>query len=372
VSLVTPQAAAAPAASHPLHTRLVEVELLGAAAGSYRTRGTIVDLRKRGFVPLAGELQNAGFIHHMRLDLEIDAARRRVERVDVAQPYVAFEAGERTGGDCCRDPAGRLQALMGTTLDASFARRASEHFGGPLGCSHLLTLAQTIGRCLPSALDREEALRASGAVPRRDGERIFKRALFVDGLQAGEKGVEIAVQLSDLHTAPVDAIRQAIDRLELQEEVRGCARIALEGFAIESLEAVERRRRQEELAEGRWRDRAAALEGLRGRRVLPGLGSALFRAFGERPEERLLLDALLHLAPGFVQCVAALTDTSGPRTGPPPAYATSGGGSDACYMWRRGGGLARVPGTTPEPAAADGRAPAGGAKPEAPEAGSGG
>ena len=344
MTLSAPQtpAASATATSHPIHTRMIEVELLEAGPGRYRSRGSIVDLRKRGFVPMAAELQGAGFIHHMTLDLEIDAGTRRVESVDVTQPYIAFEASEASGGECCRDPAPRLQVLSSAILDAEFARSASRAFGGALGCSHLLTLAQTVGRSLPFAIEREQMLQNGGAAPRLPGERIFKRTVFIDGLHASSAQIEIAVQLSDLHTAPRATLEAALDRLEIQEEVRASANIALEGFALDAVQGCERTRDRGTLQEAGWRDCGDELEPLAGRGIVPGLGSELFARFGDREERRLLLDTLLHLAPGFIQSVAALTDTWLSSSGPPPAYVTTGGGSDACYMWRRGGGFAAM------------------------------
>ena len=89
------------------------VELLQAERGRVRVEAVILDLRKQGFVPTGGDLQSAGFIHHMQLRLELDPAQLRIERLETAQPTVAFEPGPASGGDCCRDPAPRLQALVG-------------------------------------------------------------------------------------------------------------------------------------------------------------------------------------------------------------------------------------------------------------------
>src|SRR5207249_985813 len=86
------------------------------------------------------------------------------------QPTVAFEPSATTGGESCRDPIGRVVALAGATLDATFNRRLTGIIGGPLGCSHILTLARLLGSTVAWALQCDRA--TPGAV-RQAGERLF-------------------------------------------------------------------------------------------------------------------------------------------------------------------------------------------------------
>ena len=188
-------------------------------------------------MPTGGELQTAGFIHHMQLSLEVDLESARIERLATAQPTVAFEPTPLSGGDSCRDPAPRLQALVGERLDGGFVRRLGSVFGGPLGCSHLLTLAQLMGASVPRflALAPEPAARAPG-------DRIAKRALFLDGFEAPGGGLEIALQLSEFLTRPGAAVTYPLDRLARQHEVRVLARLDAGVSRLESLDAIERER----------------------------------------------------------------------------------------------------------------------------------
>jgi hypothetical protein len=90
-----------------------------------------------------------------------------------------------------------------------------------------------------------------------------------------------------------------------------------------------------------------------GLNVMGGLGGEVLRRFaGTRgePETRRLLDVLLNVAPGFIQCMAALTDRwlAGPRSATSgsvgsPAFSV-GGSADSCYMWRSEGALLQVRG----------------------------
>ena len=80
-------------------------------------------------------------------------------------------------------------------------RRLGSVFGGALGCSHLLTLAQLMGASVPRFLALSPELAA-----RAPGERIAKRALFLDGFEAAGGGLEIALQLSEFLTRPEAAM----------------------------------------------------------------------------------------------------------------------------------------------------------------------
>jgi len=328
----------------PLHTRTLVVELFRAERDRLRAEGVILDLRKLGFVPTGGDLQTAGFIHHMQLRLELDAASTCVERLETAQPIVAFEPSPASGGDCCRDPAPRLQALVGHALDAGFARQLANAFGGPLGCSHLLTLARLVGSSVPGFLAAQPRLDE-----REPGERIAKRCLFLDGFERADGALEISIQLSDFELSPSRGVSLPLDRLARQHELRVLARLDRELTTLVSLDAIERLRDPEHLDATPWRSRRAALAPLEGGPALRGLGARVLETLGPGPAEARLRDALLNLAPGVIQCLAALSHRlvasfarGGPRPTRIPRELSVGGYPDSCYMWRSGGPMARA------------------------------
>lgn len=341
---------------HPLHTRSLTIVLRQGEDGATLARGDIIDLRKTGFVPMPDGLQTAGIVHHMILEARV-GADRRLERLETAQPFVAMEPSPGSRGECCRDPAPRLQALLGRRFDADFASALSKTFGGALGCSHLLTLFHLLASALPRALDDEaEVLRAAGA-PRAAGERFFRRSVFVDGHEPAEGELQLAVQLSDFHSGPLAAVQERLDQLALQHEVRVLAALDMASVSITSLSVHERTRTRETVAEAAWRDSSERVAGFTGRAIMPGLGGALRAELAGHEDAQRLLDALLQLAPGFVQCTPALTDrmitrlAQRPTGGGPrgreglPDFLALGGATDSCYMWRAGGPL--VPIRTP-------------------------
>jgi hypothetical protein len=330
------------ASGHPLHTRTLTAEAFRSGMGRLRVDGVILDLRKCGFVPTGGELQTAGFIHHMQIALEVDAASARIERLDAAQPTVAFEATPETGGDSCRDPVPRLQALVGERVDAGFVRRLGAVFGGALGCSHLLTLAQWMAASVP------RFLAAPALAERAGGERIAKRALFLDGFERAGGGLEVAIQQSEFETNPQAGLHWPLERLARQHELRVLARLDAGVSRIEAIDAVERERGPATRASAPWRSRREAVAGLTGGPPLRGLAARVLAQIGDTPEDAPLRDALLQLAPGTIQCLAALSHRlvaqfqgGRPASGAIPRELSVGGYPDSCWMWRSDGVMAR-------------------------------
>jgi len=332
------------ASGHPLHTRTLVVETFYAGSGRLRIEGVILDQRKCGFVPTGGELQTAGFIHHMQLTLEVDAASGRIERLATAQPTVAFEPSALSGGESCRDPAPRLEALVGERLDAGFVRRLGGAFAGPLGCSHLLTLAQWTSASVARILAAEAALGM-----RAVGERVGKRALFLDGFERPEGGLEVVIQQSEFETSPQAGVTYPLDRLARQHELRLLARLDAAVSRLEAIDASERERGPTTLASAAWRSRREAVAGLAGGPALRGLAARVLAQLGDAAADGPLRDALLNLAPGVIQCLAALSHrlvvhfAGGDATpGQIPRELSVGGYPDSCYMWRSAGAMARA------------------------------
>jgi hypothetical protein len=86
--------------------------------GLLDARGSLLDLRTRGFLPVGGSMQGMGIIHHMELGWIVDPATGVVRQWAPAQPTVAFEATPETAGESCRDPIDRLASAT----DARSAR----------------------------------------------------------------------------------------------------------------------------------------------------------------------------------------------------------------------------------------------------------
>lgn len=329
----------------PLHTRALSVSLTHAAPDRLTASASLLDLRKRGFVPVGGDLQPAGIVHDMRIDAEFARPSGALIRIVARQPVVAFEPSPLTGGESCRDIAGTLEALVGTAPGDAWSRRVGEVSGGVRGCSHLVTLAQLLGPTVQRALEHDRRL--FGPAPgRRPGERVFRRDIVVDGaLGASGDAVGLSVQLTDLHARPAPPVAASMDRFAEAVEVRALAEVALGSQALVDLRLAVRRRDRETL-DADWEARDALATVLRGLKLGRGVSAALVEQLAGCPDDRPVLDALLALAPTLIQVYAALSEHW-------PAMAAHAGwvvglGSrpDACWMWRGGGALdrARAPG----------------------------
>jgi hypothetical protein len=316
-------------------------------------RASLTDLRKRGFVPVAGDLQTMGIVHHMLLDAIVDPTTATLDAIAAAQPAVAFEPSAATEQESCRDPIGRVAALAGTRLDADFTRRVSAAIGGPRGCSHLVTLAHLLASTAALALaqDRER----HGAPPTRPaGERVFRRDLSIDGHEVAPGRAALGIQLQDLLFAPAPALARPMERFGGQLEIRLLADVDVNTFTLTGVSGAERRRGVADLETAAWEPRDDALAGLAGLRLTSGATAALLTRFGATPADRPLLDSLLMLVPALIQVVAALSEGWAAAYKASPSVVAMGGLPDSCYMWRREGALTRrrdAEGAPPRPPA---------------------
>lgn len=330
---------------HPLHTRALSVTIVAGDDGAWRAHASLLDLRKRGFVPVGGDLQSSGIVHHMQLDADVDRATGTVRRLDARMPSVAFEPSALTRGESCRDVAGGVAALAGARVDGGWAATVGTAIGGPRGCSHVLTLAQLLGPTVAWARARDRALHGD-APERRPGERIFRRDVVVDGVEEEPMVLGLGLQLLDVHHRPADVepVAASMDRFAAALEVRGHARVRMGTHTLEALTLAERRRRREQM-DAPWTPRddvAGALDGL-------SLGRGVSAALVERiraADDRPVLDALLALAPALIQVYAAVSETWPDQAQRDRWLVGLASRPDACWMWRADGPLlrARAPG----------------------------
>jgi len=329
-------------AGRPIHSRNLDVEVVLAPDGCWEVRAELVDLRKSGFVPIAGDLQFAGLLHHKQIRARVDPRAARIESISAEQPRVAFEASALSRGESCRDPVRRIEALAGSALDAGFSRRLNDAIGGPRGCSHVLALARMLGSSLSHALRARDA-----SDPFRPGERVFRRSLAIDGTQAARDSIEIALQLTEVRFAPAAEIARPTARIERMHEVRALAAIGVgaDGLSqmgaarLRSLALEERVRGAGELTDERWRGLSEA-NSLVGQPLTGSVTPRILEAFPERAAGDPAIDLLLQLAPGLLQCASSSLGEVWPALAARSDSAiVCAGPTDSCYIWRRGGGL---------------------------------
>lgn len=329
-------------AGHPLHTRSLTIRSIQGSDGRHDLQATVLDLRKCGFVPVAGFLQASGIVHHMTLAGTLDPDTRILESFEGGQLTRAFDPSALTRGECCSDPLPRLAALAGEKLDSRFVATLRDAFGGPLGCSHLLTLAQLFASSLSHALDWD-ARQSSASRTRRPGERVFERAVEIDGYELSDGRLQVTVQLTDLHFVAAPEIAVPMAQFGAQSEIRISAVVDLaNGMALGSLEGYSRIRDFDGLEVARFIDRSSELRYLDGQNIMSGISKRLLGRFGGEPGDRPFLDALLMMAPGYLQCLASLSERWPADAKSKPSLLGVMGRPNSCYMWREGGPVQRA------------------------------
>jgi hypothetical protein len=326
---------------HPLHTRALAVTVRQGDAEHVDVASYVLDLRKRGFVPVGGDLQSSGIIHHMEIRATVATGDRRVVAIEAAQPTVAFEASEATGGESCRDPIATIEALGGTRLGSEWTGRVGDALGGPRACYHIFTLAHFMGSSIERALDREAALGIAG---RPAGQRLFRRDVVVDGAQRADRAIGLAVQLLDLHATAAAGTTLAMDRFAESLEMRGTVALDRMTGAVDAPVFAERRRTAATVASAPWTERPDVGERLRGVSLLAGATRTLRARFPTDADDGPLRDALLMLAPALVQVFAAITDDWSRLARDEGWVVGMGGRPDSCWMWRRDGALEQMRG----------------------------
>src|SRR5438128_1829131 len=158
------------ARGHPLHTRALSVVLAARADGKLDVHGAVLDLRKRGFVPVAGDLQGAGVIHDMRLAGTIDPASARLETLAAEQRSVAFEPSAVTGGERFAEQLEvrlvvevEFPALTIGRLEAAERRRGAADLEDAAWRARGEAVAWLVGRRLGGGITAELLARLGGA-----------------------------------------------------------------------------------------------------------------------------------------------------------------------------------------------------------------
>jgi Protein of unknown function (DUF2889) len=321
----------------PLHTRSLSVSLTQAEPPLVAFHGYVLDLRKRGFAPVGGDVQATGIVHHMEVDGTIDATTGRIVTITSRMPTVAFEPKPATGGDTCRNVGSRTALLEGVSLGDAFARSVGAAIGGPRGCSHILTLTLLLGPTVEWAL----AQVAAGPDAWRPGERLFRRDISIDGYELPSTDLVFTAQLNDLWCRPAPADAAPMEHFDRQIELRVSVQAGFQKMVIQAAAAEERRRSHADFLEAEWIDRSARLATLEGQSMRHGITQTLLAEFADAGADAPLRDMLLQIPPTSIQCYAAL-DLWRFHLAGATAAADTGGWPDSCYIWRRDGYLTRV------------------------------
>ena len=122
------------------------------------------------------------------------------------------------------------------------------------------------------------------------------------------------------------------------------------GVRVVRVGVAERERDQQNRSSAPWLDLSPRVESLVGGFAMGGLGRGLISLLGGDPKVRTLLDTFLGLAPGMIQCLAAVAHrfSESPaaldevRESDTPSVFSLGGMADSCYVWRKDSYLSKL------------------------------
>ena len=321
-------------ASAPLHTRMITLRLRWDSDGQLEADGRLVDLRKRGIVPLAGAIQGPGIVHDMAARVSIDPDSLRVVALAPAMNAYPFAPSPQTRGEGCPARLGDVQQLVGLSLAEGYGDAVMERIGGPRGCFHVLTLLRLLGPSVVWAMSRERA-RGGARRPGAPGSPIFSRSVIVDGQWRGGTDIDLHGTISDVHFA------SGAETLPLQEELeRGFEAEVDLGVSLPAMAAQTPSGRMRESGPGvgnvgPWQsiDSIARLDGIALRK---GFSARVQELFGDSAGLEPATHLVLMLAPVVMQSIPSLIDELqiGRRRAEGPHAAI-----DSCHMWRAGGPL---------------------------------
>ena len=324
-------------AGEPIHVRAQSVSVTLRADGLLDARGSLLDLRTRGFLPVGGSMQGMGIIHHMELGWIVDPGGRIVRQWAPAQPTVAFEASAETGGECCRDPIDRLASATDVPLGPTVASTLRDRIGGPLGCSHLVTLGLFMDAAVRGGLARRSQPITAGT------ERpLWRRDVVFDAHETADGPLVVALRHGDLDWNDRGPDALAPERFALHHELVARVEVDLWPGSLLAIRGAERRRTPDEFAAAPWHDRDPLLASLAGTPLARGAAGEILRRVGDAADVAPWRDALVMLPPALVQCRAAHPDAWHEKVRATPRHPGLTALPDSCYMWRRGGALERI------------------------------
>lgn len=318
----------------PLHTRLISLRFVWGAPGALIADGRLLDVRKRGIMPLAGKLQGPGVVHDMAVRLELEYPSLQIRSLQPTMAAFPFAASRMTRGEGCPDRLPEVQHLVGTSLRDAWGTAVVKVLGGPLGCFHIFTLLRLLGPTAEAVVDRERARRPnhSGAVA---GSPLFARRIIMDGMKG--EGLQISLRgvLTDLYYRP-DANALPLEE-EMEEAFETTAELETEMPSMTILAASGRVRRSgpniDSLEPWAPVPRVADLAGLV---VVKGYTVEVQKLFAGTTGLEPVQHLLFMLAPTLQQCMPSMAEELElrPRTAEGPHPST-----DTCHMFRANGPL---------------------------------
>jgi len=317
---------------------MIALRLHWGAPATLLAEGRIVDLRKRGIVPLAGKLQGPGVVHDMAVQLQLDYPDLRIRQIEPAMAAFPFAGSAATRGESCPDRLPDVQRLVGQSIRNDYGPTLTEQIGGPRGCFHIFTMLRLLGPTIEWAVDRERARRGDDSAVPAPGSPLFARSVIIDGLKGDGLRLVLRGMLFDLHYPPGADALPLEEELDESFEAMTDVEIEVPGMAITAAAGRVRRGGPGVNSVGEWQV-APSVGDLVGRTIYKGYTAQVQALFAGRAGTAPLQHLLFMLAPAMIQCMPSLLEEMEmrPRRAESPHAAV-----DSCHMWRAGGPLVAI------------------------------
>jgi hypothetical protein len=322
----------------PLHTRMLTLRLSWGGGGLLVAEGRILDLRKRGVVPLLGKLQGPGVVHDMAVRLLLDVEDLRIREIHPVMSAFPFAPSSATRGEGCPDRLPDVQRLLGCSLREGFGAQLGEQIGGPRGCFHIFTMLRLIGPAIEQVCERQQRRRIAAA-PAAMGSPLFARSLIIDGLKGEGLSLMLRGMLFDVHYRPGAEELPIEEELEASFEATADVEVSIPTMAIAACNARLRQSGPQIDTPGDWQTEATAAQ-LVGNAMLKGFSARVQAVYAPTSGLEPLQHLLFMMAPAMIQCLPSLVEEieQRPRRAEGPHAAV-----DSCHMWRADGPLVKGP-----------------------------
>ena len=318
----------------PLHTRMLTLRIVWGEGARLVAEGRILDLRKRGVVPMLGKLQGPGVVHDMSVRIVLEPQTLLIRSVEPVMSAFPFTPAAATRGEGCPDRLPDVQRLVGASLRDGFGPRLGSEIGGPRGCFHIFTMLRMIGPSIEMVADRHQRLRRLAASQTNSGP-LFSRSLIIDGLKGEGLSLALRGALFDLHYRPGAEVLPIEEELEESFEATADLKVEIPAMTIGECTARVRQSGAQIDKPGEWQVESTAQQ-LLGKSLLKGYTAQVQAEYAQTSGFEPLQHLLFMMAPAMIQCFPSLAEEmeQRPRRAEGPHAAV-----DSCHMWRAGGPL---------------------------------
>jgi hypothetical protein len=125
-----------PASTGRVHSRSLDIATYPYVEGKLVVEGVLKDERFYKSHLMTGETRPPGILHHMIIRMVVAGPDLVIEDIEAELP--------QTPRDECQETYDSLKPVIGMSISAGFTNRVKTVLGGPVSCSHLVALLNSM------------------------------------------------------------------------------------------------------------------------------------------------------------------------------------------------------------------------------------